>query len=243
MVVRAKMFYLYQSGFFIETKSATLVFDYYLNNCEGKRSIASGVVSGSDFVGVKNAFVFVSHNHHDHYNPIIFKWREQNPNIHYIVSSDVRTFNEQATVVEPLTQIEIDGVRIMTFGSTDAGVSFYVEVDGLSIFHAGDLNLWHWEEESSKQEVQTATRAFLTHLVKMKALDFDIAIFPLDPRQGKRYDAGAEYFIREFKPKLFVPMHFGDRMDVTKTFAEKIKTKYPETQVAKISARGQQILF
>lgn len=37
--------------------------------------------------------------------------------------------------------------RITTFASTDIGVAYLLETDGLRIYHAGDLNWWHWEGE------------------------------------------------------------------------------------------------
>ncbi len=36
---------------------------------------------------------------------------------------------------------------IRAYGSTDLGVSFYVEAEGKRFFHAGDLNDWHWNQE------------------------------------------------------------------------------------------------
>lgn len=47
-----------------------------------------------------------------------------------------------------------DMISVKAFGSTDAGVSFMVETDGKKVFHAGDLNNWHWEDESTPQEVK-----------------------------------------------------------------------------------------
>ena len=45
-------------------------------------------------------------------------------------------------------------------GSTDEGVSFCVDFAGVTLFHAGDLNLWHWRDESSVTEIESAQRAF-----------------------------------------------------------------------------------
>ena len=41
---------------------------------------------------------------------------------------------------------------MQAFGSTDAGASFYIEHKRRKIFHAGDLNNWHWNEEVAKDE-------------------------------------------------------------------------------------------
>ena len=47
-------------------------------------------------------------------------------------------------------------LRIQAFGSTDVGISFLIHLQGKSIFHAGDLNNWHWSEESTEQEIRKA---------------------------------------------------------------------------------------
>ena len=39
----------------------------------------------------------------------------------------------------------VDDLDIMTLRSTDAGVAFYVASNGVSLFHAGDLNDWEWD--------------------------------------------------------------------------------------------------
>ncbi|MEI3154718.1 MAG: hypothetical protein V8S95_06185 [Odoribacter sp.] len=44
-------------------------------------------------------------------------------------------------------------MRIKAFGSTDIGISFLIDIDNIRIFHAGDLNNWHWEEESTPEEI------------------------------------------------------------------------------------------
>ena len=42
--------------------------------------------------------------------------------------------------------------------STDEGVAFLVEVNGVVIYHAGDLNWWHWDEEPKSWNNDMAAR-------------------------------------------------------------------------------------
>ena len=37
----------------------------------------------------ENVYVFVSHVHPDHLDPVVYEWREELPDINYIVSSDL----------------------------------------------------------------------------------------------------------------------------------------------------------
>lgn len=49
------------------------------------------------------------------------------------------------TFVSPDNTYHVDDLDIMTLRSTDAGVAFYVTSNGVSLFHAGDLNDWEWD--------------------------------------------------------------------------------------------------
>lgn len=55
-----------------------------------------------------------------------------------------------------------------------------------------------------------------------------MAMFPVDPRQGLMYDAGANHFILTEKPRVFIPMHWQDRPEVAIDFARRAKTAQTE---------------
>ena len=55
-------------------------------------------------------------------------------------------------------------IRIEAFGSTDVGISFLIDLQGVRLFHAGDLNNWHWSEESTPQEIRKAEGDFLAEI-------------------------------------------------------------------------------
>lgn len=74
------------------------------------------------------------------------------------------------------------------YQSTDLGVAFLVEAYGLRIFHAGDLNLWHWRQESTIREIEAAEKDFYDALEPLKNERIDVAMFPVDPRQGLMYE-------------------------------------------------------
>ncbi len=82
----------------------------------------------------------------------------------------------------------------------------------MRLFHAGDLNNWHWSEESTPQEIRKAEGDFLAE-VKEPAANrpcVDVAMFPVDSRIGKDYMRGAEQFVERIKTAIFVPMHFSE---------------------------------
>lgn len=240
-VPQATIHYLGNSGVAVDTPKHFLVFDYYLDETPGRRVLDEGVITPRSLPEDKSIIVFVSHNHADHFNPVIFKWKETRPNITYILSDDVRTQADCKRIAKDQTLALEDGVSIKAYDSTDAGVCFLVQVDGLTIFHAGDYNLWHWQDESTPKEVQTAKAHFLKILRAIQAdqPSIDLSFFPVDPRIGRAHDAGAAFFCDKLRPALTTPMHFGDQFDVAAAYGAR-------TDVGKVFApnkRGDRMVF
>ena len=184
--------------------------------------MSRGTVSQQDLKEAEKVYVFVSHNHFDHYNPIVFEWDQVNSNIQYFLSFDVDVpaRDKRYYTMNPYQEYKDDSIYVKTYGSTDEGVSFMVDIEGFRIFHAGDLNCWYWYYESTPQELEEDENKFLVELEKITEEDIDIAFFPVDPRLQEYYYMGGEYFIRKLEPKLFIPMHFGDDYSITKTFSQ-----------------------
>ncbi|WP_425446473.1 MBL fold metallo-hydrolase [Dethiothermospora halolimnae] len=240
---KVNIVHLGHSSFLIETKENILIFDYYDDKPDvKKRTLENGVVSGEKLKTDKNIFVFVTHSHSDHYNPIIFKWKETNPNIRYILSNDIKdeVDSNKYKYMNPYEITKIDEIEIKTYGSTDKGVSFLVKVDGLNIFHSGDLNWWHWKS-FSKEELEVEERDYKNEINKVMENNIDIAFVPVDPRLEEFYYLAAEHFIEEIKPKLMVPMHFGDDFNICNKLINKIGER--STQIADITHVGKEISF
>lgn len=104
----------------------------------------------------------------------------------------------------------VAGAVIRAFGSTDEGVSFLIDIDLKRVFHAGDLNYWHWKDESTAAEIAAARAAYervLQTLAPYKGA-IDAALFPVDPRLGADCGEGADMFIQALAPRMLIPMHF-----------------------------------
>ncbi|RNC63172.1 MAG: hypothetical protein AWM53_01558 [Candidatus Dichloromethanomonas elyunquensis] len=219
-----KIQYIYHSGFRVETEKHILIFDYF---------------QGPIHLGDKKTYVFSSHSHPDHFNPAIFSWQNQNPDTSYILSRDISLTQKQDHVyfLSPCEEITIDDLKIKAYGSTDLGVSFLVQCLGVNLFHAGDLNWWHWwkdiPEENAKAEV-----SFKEEISRMKGENVNIAFFPVDSRLEHYYCIGADYFIQEISPAYLIPMHFGDDLQTPMKYA-KIMEKSP-TKVISVSKPGQE---
>ena len=125
----------------------------------------------------------------------------------------------------PYQKFEVDGLKVETFGSTDEGLSFLLEIEGKKIFHAGDLNNWHWRNEVSKKESCIFENNFLCELELLAEYydEFTISMFPIDPRLGEDYLLGAEQFISRIDSEYILPMHFGEdfeKANAIQQFAE-----------------------
>lgn len=241
---KATITHLFHSGYAVETKDHYLIFDYYQPSPTKQKGITEGIITADYLKNKKNIFVFVSHNHADHFDPTILEWAKTNPNITYILSSDVQAnlHHLNCHILSAYEELTLNSLHIQTFGSTDQGISFFIKVDDITIFHAGDLNWWHWSGESiAEQKVaQVAFKAEMEKLVQ-SALTIDIAFFPVDRRMGEFYSLGPVFFATTLKPKLLVPMHFGKDFAITQDFL--IKAKSLSIPTIEIKHGGQEIFF
>ena len=212
--------YIFHSCFVLEIEKAILIFDYWL-----------------DFGGnvqpylkkEKPVYVFSSHFHEDHFNRSIFEWKKHRDGITYILSKDIlrhrRASKEEADVWLAKGGTWRDGnISVWATGSTDSGVSWIVETEGIRIFHAGDLNNWYARflhdaepgetiySEEFEEDIDPIAheKQYLGELKDIRKItdSFDIVMFPIDGRIGNGYTLGGRQFIERFKVGLFVPMHF-----------------------------------
>ena len=228
--------YYHHSGFSVAMDDVLLVFDYWTGEHgelpEDKRITV-------DFLKqFRQVYVFISHEHPDHLDPVVFTWRSEAP-VTYIVSADmpVGTRGKRMAPGDNLTLSP--EVSVKAFDSTDLGVSFLVDIQGVHVFHAGDLNFWHWREESTVKEIEEADDAFRQAVEPIAREKIDLDFFPVDARQGLMYDAGANYFIMCVKPRLLIPMHFWGRAEIAMEFARRSRCR--QTEVMALTRYGEQI--
>ncbi|MDD3243366.1 MAG: MBL fold metallo-hydrolase [Eubacteriales bacterium] len=179
------------SGVLCRGGDAALLFDYF-----------TGKLPTRAFEQADRGWVFVSHAHADHYQERI----RALPHARFVFSQDVDAPADAHLAPGQLWQ---DGdVTVRAFGSTDAGVSFLVALPGLSLFHAGDLNLWSWKDESTPKEIAQATQDFHRALEPLRGIPVDIACFPWDRRMGTDYDEGLLEYVQAVSPRYLLPIHF-----------------------------------
>ena len=222
-----KLDYIYHSGFAIEADGVTVIIDYYKDSSEEVPN--RGIIHDRLLKKPGILYVLSSHFHPDHFNREVLSWKEERPDIRYIFSKDIlkhrRATAEDATYINKGDVCKDEHIRIEAFGSTDVGISFLIDLQGIRLFHAGDLNNWHWSEESTPQEIRKAEGDFLAEIknLQQKVPQVDVAMFPVDSRIGKDYMRGAEQFVERIKSTVFAPMHFSEDYqggNAFRTFAE-----------------------
>ncbi len=198
-----RIFFLGHSGFLMELSDCVLIFDAYKDPAH---------VTEKFLNGEKPVYVFVSHEHGDHFNPKIYRWVDQVAG--YFVHRDCAPHQAlpQVHLMEPGDECSTEKFSVHMYGSTDAGGSFFLRHGDRTIFHAGDLNWWHWAGEND-EENEDARAMYFQELERMRGLSADVAFFPVDARQEVAREWGVREFLAQVPVKeLLVAMHaFGSR--------------------------------
>lgn len=102
--------------------------------------------------------------------------------------------------------VKSDKLTVTMFGSTDAGGSFLVDTGTHRIFHAGDLNWWHWSGDTP-ENIAEAKQLKEKEFAPLTGLSVDVMMFPVDARLEVAREWGALEVLGMMNTKLFIPMH------------------------------------
>lgn len=224
--------YIEHSGFFVELEDACFLFDYYRGDLP-------------EMDPAKKLFVFVSHAHHDHYQRKIFELQENLPRTFYILSKDVKRDalkhggqEEKIWFAKADQKWEKEGCQVRTFRSTDEGVAFLIRYQGHSIYHAGDLNAWYWEEEG-EDYVAMMRRSYEREISRIGGESIDLAFVPVDPRLEGQYAAGLDFFMRQTRTRYVFPMHFWNDYRIFQRLKGEACTEGYRDRIMEIEKPGQ----
>lgn len=211
-----KITFIFHSSFAVELEKSVLIFDYY-----GEGHLPK-------FPEGKQVYFLNSHGHQDHFRREILNLKEKYPNAEYILSRDIRFRKDEQKEwihsVKPEAEYEIGDLHIRTIKSTDLGSAFVVDTEGKHIYHAGDLNWWHWEGEDKAWNNNMAAN-YRRAIDRLEGQVFDAAFVPLDPRLEDAYYWGMKYFLEHTEAGAVFPMHCWEDY----TVCQKVR-KQPEMQ-------------
>lgn len=236
-----KVTYIYHSCYLLEFDGFSVIFDYYK---DAKRDDEQYWIRDYLLSKTDDLYVFCTHSHSDHFNAEILKWEEKKSNITYIFSkelldSQAASANNRYVFLDKLQSYQDHRLKATAFGSTDVGASFLLNIGGRQIFHAGDLNNWHWNQEVPKHEATAYETNFLCELELLaeNTKELFLTMFPVDPRLGEDYMRGAQQFVNRICTDYFFPMHFGENYEKANAFCRFAKLQ--NCQYSGIHKKGQ----
>ncbi|HEY4784520.1 MAG TPA: ankyrin repeat domain-containing protein [Bacteroidales bacterium] len=244
----AGVYYCGHSGWAVNTKNSLLVFDYWSRNkISARPSLTNGTICPDELKNRK-VFVFVSHDHSDHFDTIIYSWKKDIKDITYVFGFKPEkswlykkaAYNGPDYVyIENNQTKKIGNVKITTLNSNDTGQGFLVEVDGVSVYHPGDHALFTREdEEGFKKEVD---------FIANQNPDIDIAFLPVTgcPSRWKKDNIvdGFFYTINKLNPKQVYPMHAFQREYLLKEFADIAKERNTKAGIVCVENMGDNSLY
>ncbi len=235
----ASIWYLRHSGWAIRTKSAFLVFDYWDNDpAPDEKLLANGHIRPEELAGLP-VYVFASHDHGDHFDRQILDWKKAVPNITYIQGFEPGA-GEGTVSLAPRVQKTIGPLVVTTIKSNDAGVGFAVQVDGLTIFHAGD---------HSNNKIETTGNDFFPEIdfLAEKGIRPDISFFlnmyGCGSTNPEAFQKGIFYAVDKLKIKSVFPMHGADKEYVYGNLVEGVAKANMKVQVGAAANQGDRFFF
>lgn len=202
--------FLAHSGFLVELPSVALLFDWWQGELPALPDTP--------------LLVFASHRHEDHFKPGIFALDNGARPVRFLLGRDIKlsprhlekwgvspeTAEKCLTLGGSETAEPLPGITVETLPSTDEGVAFLVTAEGRTVFHAGDLNWWHWEGEDPAWN-RNMEADFRRYAEPLRGRSIDLAMLPVDPRLGAAGLWGPRHFLELADIRHVLPMHqWGD---------------------------------
>ncbi len=229
----ARIWYLNHSGWAVRTSDNLLIFDYYEDGrAPDEPCLANGAVDPGEIAGLP-VTVFASHVHADHFDPVIFEWREDLPDVTYVMGFQPEGATGYEYVPPRETRV-FDDVKVTAIPSNDSGEGFVVEVDGLVIFHPGD-------HANRLRDLSGTYKPEIDWLIG-EGVRPDIVFMPISGCNFGDQVAvkiGVEYTLDEMKPQVFLPMHSGGNPARYAEFVGECCGRHPGVVMGAPSCKGE----
>lgn len=195
-----------------------------------------------EFDPAKKLLVFASHSHPDHFNREILKLADVYPDVEYIFPKDIRIAKKEQRESEHFMrkrdEITVGDTKVKSLCSTDEGVAFLVRCEDRIIYHAGDLNWWHWEEEDDAYN-RMMRGDYQKEIETLAGEKIDLAFVVLDPRQEEQFYWGFDWYMRHTDTKIVFPMHMWKQYEVQdRLIGMEVSEPYRE-KIMRVREKGQ----
>lgn len=225
-----EIWYLGHCGFAVRSGRKLLVFDYLPER--GTPSVdpeapglADGIIDPADLEGL-DVYVFTTHSHSDHFDPVILEWEEEVDGIQYFFGWEAGENPAHHYLVGPRATQEVDGMEIYTINSHHSGVpevAYLIHLDGRWVYHNGDY-----------RQDYIPDFQYLATLTDHMDLVFHAGL--VNPEW--QYTQQGLYLLEHFSPDLFFPIHNGGNEEEGEAFAADVSARGFETEVPVPRRRG-----
>ncbi|MBI9035416.1 MAG: MBL fold metallo-hydrolase [Bacteroidales bacterium] len=227
--------YLGHSGWAIKMNNNFLIFDYQERyDFEWEKQPEKNILSGyidTEEIKDYNVYVFTSHEHSDHFDPLILDWDKEIENITYFFGWDFSSEDKYNCLKEPRAHYEDEAIEVFTVNSRHSRVfesAFLVKIDGITIYHNGDY----------KGDYKSDYKYF-----ESKTDKIDIAFSNSDPWEGSQYILQCALLDEMFSVDHFFPMHSINEEKGYKEFAEMVKDEGVRSTVHCAEVKGDKFII
>jgi L-ascorbate metabolism protein UlaG (beta-lactamase superfamily) len=241
---QATVWYLRHAGWAVRLGDVLLVFDYQESlgmedvNDGTPRNLASGFIDAAEIEDL-DVYVFVTHAHGDHYDPVIFEWQGAIEKLSYIIGWDEQPQShcERFTGADASCHImgglrataDLGGIQVYTIDSDHNDipeVAYLVRHGDWIVYHNGDYMADY-----------VADYAYL----KTISDRIDFAFVAGYPDRRWPHLARAVHLAREFDVPVLFPIHFRDR-EMCESFVAEVAAEGVSAEVECPTARGQRFV-
>ena len=241
---QATVWYLRHAGWAVRLGDALLVFDYQETlgmedvTADTPRNLENGLIDPEEISDL-DVYVFVTHAHGDHYDPVIFEWQGQIENLTYFIgweeqpeSHCERFIGADAdchTMGGLRATAEVGGLEVYTIDSHHNDipeVAYLVRYGDWIVYHNGDYMADH-----------VADYAYL----KTISDRIDVAFVAGLPGYRWPHVARAVHLAREFDVPVLFPIHFRDG-EMCEGFVAEVAAEGVSAEVKCPTARGQRFV-
>ncbi len=236
---QAHIWYLGHCGWAIKTRTRLLIFDYWEQiPFSGDRTLGNGRIDPTELSQL-DVYVFVTHDHGDHYDPIILEWQQEIPNITYVFGWDANLNPEFKSVTEEREAFDFNGMQVPVINHQFdhiPEVAFLVNVDEIVVYHSGD----HATVADQPNEVFAGNIDYLGNMQDRVDLAF---LSTFGRRGGAVVNSGDIYSVEKLSPRIVFPMHHGGAEDLLLRFADEVGSTVERTEIVAASRLGDHFFY
>jgi L-ascorbate metabolism protein UlaG (beta-lactamase superfamily) len=227
----ARVWFLGDNGWAVNIGDKMLIFDYIEGDdapplsASENRGLDHGYIDPQELSDFE-VYVFVTHEHFDHYDRVIYRWADSCERITYIFGWQAGVDPDHHYMIGPRAQERVGDLEIFTINSHHSGVpevAFLVNVDGITIYHNGDYKS---DYEGDYTYLQTITN----HI--------DIAFVIGWPYPEDQYFQQALLLAELFRPAYMFESYQSGNADKAEQFAEMLPDLGVEAIIRYAEHRG-----